>query len=398
MSGVAFSLNLPNQLTLGRLALCFFFVATLSFDWVYSATAALVIFLVASLTDWLDGWIARRYELITDLGKLLDPLADKILISAAFVGLMDYGYAPMWMVVIIISREFLITGLRIVAANRGYIMAAEKAGKHKTITQMVVIIVSLLLMSAHELQWINAPFFTLLAYTQEPLLWLALLITVTSGATYFYKNRGLFVLETEPPVIPPPLPSEPIVAATFPAFKEWQIIVEALGSGQQAIILRKGGIAEGRAGFQVQHKRFWLFPTRFHQQREKTKLSAAAFPLEVAAEESPVRLSYYAEVTQVGYLHDWNSVLALEPFHYWTEEALRERFDWSKEPGLHCIMVRVYRLAEPVIVPWSKDYAGCKSWVDLPTNWADQAAAPVLSEQDFATLREKITRAANLKN
>lgn len=396
MAGLALSLNLPNQLTLGRLVLCIFFVATLSFEWTYSATAALVIFFVASLTDWLDGWIARRYELITDLGKLLDPLADKILISAAFVGLIDYGYAPMWMVVIIISREFLITGLRIVAANRGYIMAAEKAGKHKTISQMVVIIVSLLLMSAHELQWIDTPFFTMLAYTQDPLLWLALLITIISGAIYFYKNRGLFVMEPELPPVLAVTPPEPSAVVTFPAFKEWQVIVEALGSGQQAIILRKGGIAEGKVGFQVQHKRFWLFPTRFHQQREKTKPAAAAFLIDEAAEESPVRLQFYAEVTQVGYLHEWNSVVALEPFHYWTEAVLRERFDWSKEPGLHCILVRVYRLSEPVVVPWSADFGGCKSWVELPVNWTEQAATPVLTEEAFATLREKIARAANL--
>ena len=144
------TLNLPNQLTVMRLWMCGLLLISMSFEWPYAATTALGIFTLASLTDWLDGEIARSRNLVTDLGKLLDPLADKILITAALVALVDRHIAPMWMVVLIIAREFLITGLRIIAAHKNQILAAEKVGKHKTISQIVVILVSLTFLSLGE--------------------------------------------------------------------------------------------------------------------------------------------------------------------------------------------------------------------------------------------------------
>ncbi len=192
-------MNLPNQLTLARLVLCGFFVLSMSIAWSFASTGALVIFSLASLTDWLDGSIARRYNLITDLGKLLDPLADKILISAAFISLIERGLAPMWMVVVIIAREFLITGLRIVAANKHLILAAEKAGKHKTITQIVAILVSLSYLTLTEFGLGQTFVAQILHSAITPLFWVALFITVVSGGLYFYKNRFLFERLEESP-------------------------------------------------------------------------------------------------------------------------------------------------------------------------------------------------------
>ncbi|MDE1169637.1 MAG: CDP-diacylglycerol--glycerol-3-phosphate 3-phosphatidyltransferase [Verrucomicrobium sp.] len=374
------ALNLPNQLTLGRLGLCVFFVAAMSFDFPYSRTLALAIFVVASLTDWLDGALARRYGLITDLGKLLDPLADKILISAAFIGLMgDQVGAPMWVVVTIIAREFLITGLRIVAANQGFIMAAERAGKHKTVSQMAFVTVALILESADELGIGESHFLSLLDFVQPLLLWITLGITVGSGAIYFYKNRGLFAdaAETE--------------ESSRPAFKEWRSVVAALAKGEQAVILRKGGIAEGKSGFQPVHERFWLLPTRFHEEEGKLK-PGAVLPPEHAADEAPVTLSAWAEVAEVRYLTRWEEVEALAPFHHWTTEAMRERFDW-KEPGLHCFVLRVYRLDEPVTVPWQKNFGGCRSWTEAPADWAGRPSVPAMDEAAFAALRQRVNGA-----
>jgi len=406
------SLNLPNRLTLGRLGLCVLFVFALSLEpetFAFSRTTALVIFIIASLTDWLDGEIARRRNLVTDLGKLLDPLADKILISAAFVCLIGDPYgAPMWMVVAIISREFLITGLRIVAAQRGYIMAAEKAGKHKTISQIVVIIVALVLDSSVELHIGASTFLDLLDEIQPYLLWITLAITVGSGAVYFYRNRGLFSYDEEgdepesmvPPVLPEAAAEIPLLApaagATQPAFKEWQAVVAVLGSGRQTLILRKGGIAEGRGGFEVKHERFWLLPTRFHQQGEKLLIEdAATLPVSGAAEDAEVRIEFFAEAVQVAHLTRWEQVEKLESFHIWKPETIRERFDY-KEPGIHAILVRVHRLRLPVTLAWTKAFDGCKSWVELPLDWNGRPSEPVLDDGVFAALRARIEAALPL--
>jgi CDP-diacylglycerol--glycerol-3-phosphate 3-phosphatidyltransferase len=406
------TLNLPNQLTLGRLGLCVLFVVVLSIDdFAYAGTAALAIFVVASLTDWLDGWLARKYNLITDLGKLLDPLADKVLISAAFVGLMDatsddFQGPPMWMVVAIISREFLITGLRLVAGSRGFVMAADWAGKHKTITQMVYILISLVLMSGLELDLGDLSIFNYLKIAQGIALWLALIVTIASGCYYFFKNRNLFATEEGvPSSLPPPLPGvvstglvandpPPVIAPSvgFPAFKEWQVIVAALGRGDQSIILRKGGIAEGKSGFQVKHQRFWLFPTQFHQQVEKTKPAAAVFYVNGLQEDGPVRLEFFAEVTQVDYLHDWESVAKLDALHFWKEEVLKERFAWGEEPGLHCILVRIHRVLEPLTLEWKPGYGGCKSWVEVPRDFSGLNSVPVLGDEAFAALQGRINQ------
>lgn len=188
-------MNLPNQLSLGRLCLCVIFTVFLEVKWQWSGSVAFAIFVFASLTDWLDGYLARRMNLITDLGKLLDPLADKILIAAAYIGFVGHGMAPLWVVICIISREFLITGLRTLAAAKGTVLAAEKIGKHKTISQMVTALIGLAILALQQLGVYPIMMGQAKAYVLEPMLYVTLGITVYSGVVYFSKNFKLVLVE-----------------------------------------------------------------------------------------------------------------------------------------------------------------------------------------------------------
>ncbi|GAB4245818.1 MAG: CDP-diacylglycerol--glycerol-3-phosphate 3-phosphatidyltransferase [Candidatus Methylacidiphilales bacterium] len=185
-------MNLPNQLTLGRLILCLVFTFFMQVNLEYAGVVALFLFILASLTDWLDGYLARRMGLITDLGKLLDPLADKILIAAVFIGFVGKDLAPAWMVVCIVAREFLITGLRGLASAKGVILPAQSWGKHKTISQMIAAIVGLILLALTDFPAFPSDWVPLLhAYLFDPLLYLALAITIFSGIAYFVVNQKL---------------------------------------------------------------------------------------------------------------------------------------------------------------------------------------------------------------
>ena len=173
----------------------------------------------------------------------------------------------------------------------------------------------------------------------------------------------------------------------FPAFKEWHAIVEALGSGEQLLILRKGGISENRGGFDaVRAARFWLFPTQFHAQSEKTKPAAARFFTASPSTDSngAVTLRYFADITHHAFLSDWPAVAALDPHHLWTESAVREKFEWDQPPGLHAFVVRVHRLHTPVSLALTPDMSGCKSWIDLPCDFAAHPSTPVLNAPAFA--------------
>ena len=398
------TLNLPNQLTVLRLGMCGLLLIALSFPWPYTATAALLIFALASLTDWLDGAIARARNLVTDLGKLLDPLADKILIIGTLVGLVERHVAPMWMVVIIIAREFLITGLRTIAAHKQIILSAERVGKHKTISQIVAILVSLAHLSLGEFGLQNTGLAHFLDLAQMPLYWFALGITVLSGAIYFWKNAGMLnesmetvsVVENGPDVVSHPEVSEPVSSGT-PAFKEWEAIVEALGHGAQIILLRKGGIAEGHSGFQARHPKFWLFPTGYHQQWEKTKPELRRLVVSSANATKEITLQYFAEVTDALYLSSWDQVARLNDSHFWGEEILRERFGYQDRPGmeagLHLLIVRVSQINLPHRLQPSPDYEGCKSWIEVPVDWSRDIAAPVVRAEEFATRRSRILAA-----
>ena len=171
-------MNLPNKLTILRVIMIPFFVFFLLSGVGGSASKwiALVIFAAASITDTLDGYIARRDNLITDFGKFMDPLADKLLVCAAMICLIRTGELPAWVVIIIISREFIISGFRLIAADNGIVIAASMWGKAKTVTQMAMIIVILLNISAlHGLEVI--------------LIAAATVLTVVSLADYIAKNR-----------------------------------------------------------------------------------------------------------------------------------------------------------------------------------------------------------------
>ena len=174
-------MNLPNKLTMLRIFLIPIFIILLMFDLWYVAAG---VFIVASVTDALDGMIARRMNLITNFGKLMDPLADKLLVTAALVCFVQLDVLDAWMVIVILAREFLITGLRTVAAGQGIILAAGISGKLKTVFQMLAIIIILLQ------DW---PF-TL--FTDAPvgliLMWIAVIMTIYSGAEYVIKNRRVF--------------------------------------------------------------------------------------------------------------------------------------------------------------------------------------------------------------
>jgi CDP-diacylglycerol--glycerol-3-phosphate 3-phosphatidyltransferase len=403
------TLNLPNQLTVLRLGMCALLLISMSFAWPYAATTALAIFSLASLTDWLDGAIARARNLVTDLGKLLDPLADKVLVTAALVSLVERHVAPMWMVVVIIAREFLITGLRTIAAHKQVILAAEWVGKHKTISQMVVILVSLASLSLAEFGLQDTLLERLLHAAQMPLYWFALVLTVYSGLTYFWKNAAMLNDTLAGPPMAPPAPAaksaapEPAAVPAAPgetAFKEWEAIVEALGQGAQIVILRKGGIAEGRAGFQPRHPKFWLFPTRFHQQWEKTKPELRRYVTAPAEPPKEIALSYFAEVTDAMYLSTWEQVERLHDAHFWNEEILRERFDYRDRPGmeagLHLLIVRVYRINLPHRLASSPAYEGCKSWIEVPVDGTHDISAPVVRAEEFATRRSRILAAVAL--
>ena len=132
-------MNLPNQLTIARIILTFFFMYFVSQEGLVTIVAATVIFALASLTDILDGYFAKKHNQISDFGKLMDPIADKVLILAAFLAFVRMRIVVDWMVVLILGREILVTGMRIFALTKGKVLAAERAGKHKTVSQVVAI-------------------------------------------------------------------------------------------------------------------------------------------------------------------------------------------------------------------------------------------------------------------
>ena len=172
------------------------------------------------------------------------------------------------------------------------------------------------------------------------------------------------------------------------AFKEWAVICRALAEGRQAILLRKGGVAEAEGEFQVEHTRFWLFPTYVHQQREGIKPEALPLLEQAEAERPPqgrLRLSHFAEVAGAYILHDIASVLKLADLHLWSEATAHARFAY-RWPGLYVLPVRVYRAGSPVEVPEAPRYAGCKSWVELEQELPTEGAVPVLGEEAFRDL------------
>ena len=199
-------LNLPNKLTLGRMLAVPLFLACLLAPGPWAAYGALVVFIAAALTDYWDGALARRRGLITNFGRIMDPLADKLLMATAFIAFVQMGYAPAWMVVLIIAREFAITGLRVLAAAEGRVIAASTLGKHKTISQIVAVLVILTLhaLRASLEAWVG-PWLEVVGrlpgagtWLAPVLAWLpflsmlaAAVFSLYSGVEYLVKNRHL---------------------------------------------------------------------------------------------------------------------------------------------------------------------------------------------------------------
>lgn len=182
-------MNVPNQLTLFRLCLTLPFVAALSVNFPGAKTIALILFLVGSFTDYADGVIARKYQLITDFGRLMDPLVDKILTVSAFICLVALHLLPAWAAIVIVSREFLITGLRLIAASQGKVVSAEKLGKHKTAWQMITIVYFLVVLAIAELG--GADWSAKLSVLGNVLIGVTVFLTLLSGISYLAKHWEL---------------------------------------------------------------------------------------------------------------------------------------------------------------------------------------------------------------
>ena len=189
-------MNLANKLTLLRIVLIPFFIVcfyipslivnTVSINNYlipYANLLGLIIFLLAAITDFIDGYVARKYNMITDFGKFMDPLADKLLVTAAFLVLLENGLISGWVVFIILAREFIVTGFRTIAASKGVVIAAGWLGKIKTVVQFIMI--STLLLLNYPFEIFNWP-------VDRIFIALAVVLTVASGIEYIYKNLHIF--------------------------------------------------------------------------------------------------------------------------------------------------------------------------------------------------------------
>jgi hypothetical protein len=175
----------------------------------------------------------------------------------------------------------------------------------------------------------------------------------------------------------------------YAAFKEWAVVCEALGTGLQSVIIRKGGIAEGRAGFAFRHDDFLLFPTWFHEQLEKTTL-----PPETTIPEEPgeeMELRYTAHIEWSGLITDWERVARLRELHVLRESVVEERYKYSETQGVYVAFVRVYRLEPPLRLKNEKRYGGCRSWVELP-EIEGSVLVSVISDEEHQRRKELLQR------
>ena len=178
-------MNTPNKLTIARMILVPFLVVFLLTGWGGEANRwiCLAIFVAASVTDWFDGHLARKYNLITNFGKFMDPLADKLLVCSAMICMIEVDKLPAWVVIIIIGREFIISGFRLIAAENGIVMAANYWGKFKTVSQMIMIILLMLNFGG---------IFTVLT---QIFIWLSVALTIISLLTYIMQNRKVLSMQ-----------------------------------------------------------------------------------------------------------------------------------------------------------------------------------------------------------
>jgi hypothetical protein len=175
------------------------------------------------------------------------------------------------------------------------------------------------------------------------------------------------------------------------AFKDWAVVVDALGHGEQILILRKGGLREKRGEFHVDHRAFWLFPTQYHEAEHSVIASKrpALRHLAANAPANAVNIQYYAVADPVVHLTDASLLSRLQGRHVWAEPVLQQRFEFGRETGLHALIVRVYRLPQPEQLPLRESYGGCKSWVQLEQPVAGEVT-PVVDDAEFARQRDEI--------
>ena len=185
-------MTFPTQLTLARIGLTFLIMGLLFVPGVAAKAIALALFLLASFTDWLDGFLARRYHDVSDLGALLDPIADKVLILGMLLAFVQLRLIPAWMVLIVALREFVITGVRLYAASRHRVLSAATEGKHKTVSQMVAICalpITLVLSDLVERTAVPWQVLTSVHWAAQVCVWTMLLLTISSGVSFFWRHR-----------------------------------------------------------------------------------------------------------------------------------------------------------------------------------------------------------------
>ena len=178
-------MNTPNKLTIARMIIVPFLVIFLLTGWGGEANRyiSLTLFVVASVTDWFDGYLSRKNNLVTNFGKFMDPLADKLLVCSAMICMIDLKRLPAWFVIIIIAREFIISGFRLIAAENGIVIAANYWGKFKTASQMIMIILLIL------------HFDGIFVILEQIFIWLSLALTIISLITYIWQNRTVLSMQ-----------------------------------------------------------------------------------------------------------------------------------------------------------------------------------------------------------
>ncbi|MEM7700042.1 MAG: DUF1802 family protein [Verrucomicrobiota bacterium] len=173
------------------------------------------------------------------------------------------------------------------------------------------------------------------------------------------------------------------------AFKEWEVVIDAIAKGEQTVLLRKGGISEGRAGFQWLHPQFFLYPSRFHEQVDQVRPQTDGKPRFLAPDSGrleKVDFRIWIETIETGRLADWEQVCAWEPWHIWKRSTVRDRFEWGDEPGISYAKIRAWKLPQPWLLDDRKSFGGCRSWFGLPASeggdWRSQLAeaTPVQSD------------------
>ena len=176
------------------------------------------------------------------------------------------------------------------------------------------------------------------------------------------------------------------------AFKEWGAVCAALAKGRQSLIVRKGGIHEGRDGFRVEHREFWLFPTRFHQGADQLQAGQESLLSQPYAQEPPagqIRLGLYAVVEQVRELQEESQLADLEELQVLNQETLAQRLSY-KRPGLYVLLVRAYQMPQPFEIEDEARYGGCRSWVELTQTYSAEGATPVLTDAQFQRQKQAL--------